>query len=109
MTLIDPSAPIRPGPPDPGPPDHPEPFPTEIQFDDHAQGASTIATFIGVAAELLRDGEGWATGTFLRFGTHNSTHVDAPWRYSSTIAGRRAQTIDELPARVVAIMPEGER
>jgi kynurenine formamidase len=35
--------------------------------------------------------------TFLRFGTHNSTHVDAPWHYNSTIAGQRAQTIDELP------------
>src|SRR3712207_7464637 len=33
----------------------------------------------------------------LRFGTHNSTHVDAPWHYNSTIQGERAQTIDELP------------
>ena len=46
---------------------------------------------------LLRDGEGWAVETFLRFGTHNSTHVDAPWHYNSTVAGERAQTIDELP------------
>jgi kynurenine formamidase len=35
--------------------------------------------------------------TFTRFGTHNSTHVDAPWHYNSTIRGERAQTIDELP------------
>ena len=47
---------------------------------------------------LLRDGEGWAVETFTRFGTHNSTHVDAPWHYNSTIGGRaRPQTIDELP------------
>ena len=46
---------------------------------------------------LLRDGEAWATETFTRFGTHNSTHVDAPWHYNSRIAGERAQTIDELP------------
>ena len=52
---------------------------------------------LGVPAELLRDGEGWAVETFLRFGTHNSTHVDAPWHYNSTIGGERAQTIDELP------------
>ncbi len=45
---------------------------------------------------LLRDGEGWATEE-LRLGTHNSTHVDAPWHYNSRIAGARAQTIDELP------------
>ena len=35
--------------------------------------------------------------TLTRFGTHNSTHVDAPWHYNSTIAGEPAQTIDELP------------
>jgi kynurenine formamidase len=34
---------------------------------------------------------------FTRFGTHNSTHVDAPWHYNSTIGDERAQTIDELP------------
>ncbi|HZI92110.1 MAG TPA: cyclase family protein [Thermoleophilaceae bacterium] len=41
----------------------------------------------GVGAELLRDGEGWATEEFTRFGTHNSTHLDAPWHYNSTIRG----------------------
>ena len=51
----------------------------------------------GVASELLRRGEGWATETFTRFGTHNSTHVDAPYHYNSVIAGKRAETIDELP------------
>jgi kynurenine formamidase len=30
-------------------------------------------------------------------GTHNSTHIDAPWHYNSRIQGERAQTIDELP------------
>ncbi|HZG48170.1 MAG TPA: cyclase family protein, partial [Thermoleophilaceae bacterium] len=43
------------------------------------------------------DNEGWALETFTRLGTHNATHVDAPWHYNSTIAGERAQTIDELP------------
>ena len=52
---------------------------------------------LGVTPDLLRDGEGWAVETFLRFGTHNSTHVDAPWHYNSTVGGERAQTIDELP------------
>ena len=41
----------------------------------------------GVGAELLRDGEAWATEEFTRFGTHNSTHLDAPWHYNSTIRG----------------------
>jgi kynurenine formamidase len=92
MKLIDLSAPIR-----PDPDDYPEPLRTEIEYSDHAEGAATIETLFGVGTELLRDGEGWAVETFTRFGTHNSTHVDAPWHYNSTIGGERAQTIDELP------------
>jgi kynurenine formamidase len=92
MTLIDLSPPIR-----PDPPDYPDPLRTEIQFDDHVHGAAAIGTLFGVGAELPRDGEGWAIETFLRFGPHNSTHVDAHRHYNSTISGRRAQTIDELP------------
>src|ERR1700712_1189011 len=70
---------------------------TDVEFSDHAEGARTIETMLGVGPELLRDGEGWAVDTFLRFGTHNSTHVDAPYHYNSTIDGQPAQTIDELP------------
>jgi kynurenine formamidase len=52
---------------------------------------------LGVPRRLLRDGEGWAVEEFRRLGTHNTTHVDAPWHYNSTIQGRPAQTIDQLP------------
>jgi kynurenine formamidase len=90
--LIDLSAPIR-----PDPPELPELLRTEIAYEDHRAGARQIQGLFGVAPELLRDGEGWAVETFLRFGTHNATHVDAPWHYNSTVEGRRAQTIDELP------------
>jgi kynurenine formamidase len=92
VLLIDLSAPIR-----PDPPEYPEPLRTEILFEDHAQGAETIETIFGVDRTLLRDGEGWSTETFLRFGTHNSTHVDAPWHYNSKVEGKPAQTIDQLP------------
>ena len=68
MPLIDLSAPIR-----PDPPELPEVLRTEISFEDHAAGAKAVETLFGVPPELLRDGEGWATETFLRFGTHNST------------------------------------
>ena len=50
----------------------------------------------GVPARLLRDGEGWTRET-ITLGTHNSTHVDAPYHYNSHIAGEPAATIDELP------------
>ncbi len=92
MPLIDLSAPIR-----PDPPELLEVLRTDIAYEDHAAGAATIESLFGVGSELLRDGEGWATETFLRFGTHNSTHVDAPWHYNSQIAGEPAQTIDQLP------------
>ena len=92
MRFVDLSAPIR-----PDPQDYPEPLRTEIEFADHAAGAEAIEQLFGIGRELLRDGEGWATETFMRFGTHNSTHVDAPWHYNSTTGGRRSETIEELP------------
>ena len=92
MALIDLSAPIA-----ATPAELPEPLRTEIEFQDHAQGAAEAERLLGVGADLLRDREGWATETFTRFGTHNSPHVDAPRHYNSRIAGERAQAIDELP------------
>ena len=92
MRLVDLSAPIE-----PSPPELPPALRTDIEFRDHAQGARDIEQLLGVRSELLRDGEGWAVETFTNFGTHNATHVDAPWHYNSTVGGERAQTIDELP------------
>ncbi|HEX6117494.1 MAG TPA: cyclase family protein [Solirubrobacterales bacterium] len=92
MPLVDLSAPII-----QDPADWPDLIRTDVEFEDHAAGARAIQAVFGVGPELLRDGEGWAVDTFTRLGTHSSTHVDAPWHYNSTIAGQRAQTIDELP------------
>jgi kynurenine formamidase len=92
MEIIDLSAPIV-----PSPPETPDLLRTEIEFSDHAAGAAAIHEMFAVGPELLRDGEGWAVETFARLGTHNSTHVDAPYHYNSTILGEPAQTIDQLP------------
>jgi kynurenine formamidase len=92
VRIVDLSAPIA-----PTPDGVPELLRTVIEYSDHAEGARTIEATFGVPARLLRNGEGWARENFARFGTHNSTHVDAPYHYNSTIQGRRAQTIDELP------------
>src|SRR3954466_10779646 len=81
----------------PSPAGLPDILRTDVEFSDHAEGARTIETMLGVGPELLRDGEGWAVETFTRLGTHHSTHVDAPYHYNSTIAGRPARRIDELP------------
>jgi kynurenine formamidase len=92
MRIVDLSAPIV-----AGPEGAPDVLRTEIEFVDHAGGAAQIGAMFGVGPELLRDGEGWAVETFTRLGTHNSTHIDAPYHYNSTIAGEPAQTIDQLP------------
>jgi kynurenine formamidase len=92
MRFVDLSAPIT-----SDSPDTPDALRTEIEFAAHEEGASAIEGMFGVGPELLRDREGWAVETFLRFGTHNSTHVDAPWHYNSTVEGAIAKTIDELP------------
>jgi kynurenine formamidase len=91
-TFIDLSAPIA-----QAPAELPDALRTDIEYRDHAQGARDIEALLGVPSRLLRDGEGWAVETLNNFGTHNSTHVDAPWHYNSTVGGQRAQTIDELP------------
>lgn len=92
MRIVDLSAPIT-----ASHPQAPQLVRTEIEFADHAAGAAAIEQLFGVPRRLLRDGEGWAVETFTRFGTHNSTHVDAPYHYNSVVAGRPAQTIDQLP------------
>jgi kynurenine formamidase len=92
MRFVDLTAPIA-----QSPPETPDVLRTDIEYQDHADGARQIEALLGVPARLLRDGEGWATETFTRFGTHSSTHVDAPWHYNSRIEGEPAETIDELP------------
>ncbi|WCB96921.1 Kynurenine formamidase [Baekduia alba] len=90
--FVDLSAPIT-----PSPPELPDLLRTDVEFSDHAEGAKTIEALLGVGPELLRDGEGWAVETFTRLGTHNATHVDAPYHYNSMIGGQPAKRIDELP------------
>lgn len=92
MQLIDLSTTIR-----NSPETVPEALRTRIEYTDHAAGAAQIEDMFGVGASLLRDGEGWAVERFTNFGTHNSTHVDAPWHYNSRVQGRPAATIEQLP------------
>ena len=92
MRFIDLSAPIAPSRPDAAPFER-----VEIKTTSHAEGAAQIEGLLQVPSHLLRDGEGWAIEEFTKLGTHAVTHVDAPWHYNSTIQGRRAATIDELP------------
>lgn len=78
-------------------PELPDVLRTDINYSGHAAGAAQIRDMLGVPTELLREGEGWAIEEFTRLGTHNTTHIDAPWHYNSLVAGRPAPTVDELP------------
>jgi kynurenine formamidase len=91
VRIVDLSAPIQAS--RPGTPDFQR---TEVEYLDHAAGAAEIEDLYGVPARLLRDGEGWSRET-VTLGTHNSTHVDAPYHYNSIVQGRPADTIDQLP------------
>jgi kynurenine formamidase len=92
MRIIDLSATIAPSAPDASPLQR-----VEIHYAGHAAGAAQIQAMFQVPPHLLRDGEGWAIEEFVRLGTHNVTHVNAPWHYNSRIQGQKANTIDELP------------
>jgi kynurenine formamidase len=89
--VVDLSAPIENSPP--GTPNFQA---NGVEYFDHAAGAAEIEALFGLPPRLLRGGEGWTRET-ITLGTHNATHVDAPYHYNSIIQGRPAATIDELP------------
>jgi len=91
MKYIDLSAMIAPSPE--GVPSY---LRTEIAYQSHEAGAAQARSILNVPPSVFRNDEGWATET-ITLGTHDSTHVDAPWHYNSEIQGKRAATIDELP------------
>lgn len=70
---------------------------TDISYTDHAAGAAQAQAIVGISPDLFRRGEGWATEMFTRLGTHDTTHIDAPWHYNTEIQGQPAATVDDLP------------
>src|SRR5215467_6259193 len=68
----------------------------KIDYFTHRRTAATSFSS-GLRKEDLPDGEGWAI-EWIRLSTHNTTHLDAPWHFASTMdRGKRAITIDEVP------------
>jgi kynurenine formamidase len=89
-----------------------EPDPPHIDYIDHRQAATELAT---IATHLLRqslspsqqsgavitedafeDGLGLANEN-LRLDTHSGTHMDAPWHFGPLSENRPAKTIDQIP------------
>lgn len=53
---------------------------------------------MGLPFKLMpKDFVGWADDTIKNMGVHSTTHIDAPWHYGPTNAGKKAATIDEIP------------
>src|SRR5579862_586506 len=69
-----------------------------IEYVRHKESAQEVVKFFpGLKEADLPDGEGWAI-EWVRLSTHNTTHLDAPYHFASTMdRGRRAITIDEVP------------
>ena len=67
----------------------------EVEFVGHGAGAEIMGELFGCQAEDLPAGEGWAEEN-ISISSHLGTHVDAPWHYGSTSAGKRAKTVDEI-------------
>ena len=68
----------------------------EIEYIDHQDSIPLVSEHFGCRPEELHNGVGWATER-LKTSSHAGTHVDAPWHYGPTCAGKPARTIDECP------------
>lgn len=74
-----------------------EPLPTKIAYENHKEGARKMGKLLfGGLTDVFPDGNALA-GEFLELTAHAGTHVDAPYHYYPTCAGKPARTIDEMP------------
>lgn len=69
----------------------------KIKHKPHRKGGFLIR-LLGLPKRLFPKGfKGWADDTIQKMGVHSTTHIDAPWHYSPTVAGEKAKTIDQIP------------
>lgn len=69
---------------------------TRVKRQSHRFGKWAMRLLFGVTGKHLRGGLGWANDE-IKLSTHGTTHVDAPWHYAPTAAGKPARTIDRMP------------
>ena len=81
-----------------GIPSDPPGYDFQVDYIGHADTVPMLqGRYDGLQATDLIGGEAFALES-VRLSTHNGTHVDAPWHYSSTMAdGTPSRTIDQMP------------
>lgn len=69
----------------------------KVRHKRHAT-ARWLVRALGLPFKLMpKDFAGWADDTITKMGVHSTTHIDAPWHYGPTSAGRPAATIEKIP------------
>jgi len=69
----------------------------QIKYLNHRDSVpEMLASWPGIKPEDLPGGMGWAAET-VTLNTHSGTHMDAPYHYYPTMAGKKSRTIDEMP------------
>ncbi|MCP4440447.1 MAG: cyclase family protein [Aureispira sp.] len=70
----------------------------KIKHASHAKSLKLIRFALKLPKKLIpKNFKGWADDKIKNMGVHSTTHIDAPWHYGPTVAGKRAKTIDEVP------------
>jgi kynurenine formamidase len=73
-----------------------EVIPVKVRYFSHREGGEQMGQIFGLNADDLPGKLGWA-GEEVTLITHAGTHMDAPWHYGPTSAGKPARMIDEVP------------
>jgi kynurenine formamidase len=70
----------------------------KIKHKSHKKSLFLIRFFLGLNKKYLpKNWQGWADDKIMKMGVHATTHIDAPWHYNPTVAGKPAKTIDQVP------------
>ena len=72
--------------------------PPRIEYVDHKASATAVTSAFQCKPEDLvySHGHGWAVEN-ITTSSHTGTHIDAPYHYGATAAGKPAKRIDEVP------------
>jgi kynurenine formamidase len=68
----------------------------EITYMSHEQSAHALASSYGLKPCDFREGK-YAAIERITLGTHDTTHLDAPWHFYPSSEGKPSKTIDQIP------------